>query len=625
MTVKVTQDMLNKAATAVAKDNKVLARVLVVLHSMKCEPALNSETAWVHKTSGTIKEGDDLAVTVKGKLVEMGFQADLSSVLDSLSEGKKCWDDFLDAITRSQRESVDKYTEWLERFYEFGLSHWSEVDDLCWGDTMHSWDDEGRKIIVMPSERRNGGKEYRIVALDPEDIISNSYGRTESLQSTVTEYFTKPMIKATKTHIFDEKTYDIDRISSSELSAAAVDSGLITYTVVHNLDGKAVGIQLCTGGDGLDNKMLTPTSYLRRTYVNLLANKDRQIEHITAISNDPDEPTLCYIRNDYTKGDCPTWVSWIADTFANPAQDGPYFMAWIGSILDAQNRGKQTLYLHGYGSQGMTKVVEGISSVLGPACTALSGSKSMTNQFGLAKLEGKRLVVISDNKNPKILMTEWVHNLTGGDIVDIERKGKDSHTARLMGKLWICSNVAPEINFDEQNQKNRILYIPLKRMTDKDKEKSPHWMKREDGTFVMVGNSEFPKKLIAEAEAFLCLCYKYYEKLAPTRSDIVISSEKEYEMEAALTDTDTMCLKHVLDKILEFGDDFECDPNELYEEFRIAAKDSGVPDSNQYFGSRVKSYLHNLGVDFVRPKVKVDGVWKCGKSVVKGVKLKETK
>ena len=624
MTVKVTQDMLNKAATAVSKDNKVLARVLVVLHSMKCEPAINSETAWVNKVSGTIKEGDDLAVTVKGKLIEMGFQADLSSVLDSLSEGKKCWEDFLDAISRSQKESVNQYTEWLERFYEFGMTRWSEVDDLCWGDVMHSWDEEGRKILVMPSERRNGGKEYRIVALDPEDIISNSYGRSESLQESVTAHFTRNMIKATKTHIFDEHTYKVEAINGKYLSAAAIDSGLITYTVVHNLEGKAVGLQLCAGGDGLDNKMLTANAYLRRTYTNLLANKNRQIDHVSAISNDPNEPTLCYIRNDYTEGDCPTWLKWISETFKNPKTDGPYFMAWMGSLIDAENRGKQTLYMHGFGSQGLSKVVEAASSVLGTACTAVSGSKSMGNQFGMAKLEGKRLVVVADNKNTKILMTEWVHNLTGGDIVDVERKGKDSHAARLMGKLWICGNVAPEVNFDEQNQRNRVLYIPLKRMTDEDKAKASNYMKREDGTFVMVGDSEFPKKLKAEVEAFLSLCYKYYLQYAPTRSDIVVSSEKESEMEAALCDADTMCLKHILDKILEFGDDFECDPNELYEEFRIAAKDSGISDSNQYFGSRVKSYLHNLGVDFVRPKVKVEGVWKHGKTMVKGARLKET-
>ena len=625
MVVKVTQEMLTKASNAVAGDDKVLARVLAVLHSMKLEPAVNSETAWIHKPSGTIKEGDSLGISVKAKLLETGFKAELIDVLGALKNGKDLWETFLEKLVDGQRESVNKYTEWLEKFYELGETGWSEVDDLCWGSTMHSWDDEGRKIIVVPSERRSGGLEYKIVGVDPDDIVENSYGRSESLQANVKEHFTKNMVKATKTHAFDEKTYPLSAITGKYISAAAIDSGLISYTVVHSvIDGKAIGLQLAPGGDGLDYKMLTPSAYLRRTYSNLVSNKERCIEHISTISNDPNEPTLCYIRNDYNEGDCPTWTGWIDSTFDDPEEDGPYFMAWLGSSLDANNRGKQACVIHGYGSQGLSKVTEALSTVFGTAFTALSGSKSMTNQFGTAKLEGKRLVVIADNKNPKILMTEWVHNLTGGDTVDIERKQKDSHAARLMGKLLICGNIAPEVNFDEQNQKNRVLYIKLKHMTDEDKAKSSHYMQREDGSYVMVGDSEFPEKLKAEVEPFLCLCSKYYKKYAPTRSDIILSKSKEDAMEAALCDTETCQLQRCIDSMLEFGKDYTCDPNELYDEYKRHATDLDLPCTDQFFGSRVKAFLHNLGVDYVRPRTKDDtGKWVSGPKVVRGARLKQ--
>jgi len=627
MAVKITQAQLLEAATKIAEDNKVLARVLVVLHQMRLEPAVNSETAWIHKPSGSVKEGDKLGLEVKAKLKDLNFDADLVDVLVSLKDAKSQWEGFLDVVEGLARKALNEFTLWLETFYDLGATRWSEVDDQCWGDTMHSWDDEGRKIIVVPSERRNGGKEYKVVALDPDDIVSNAYGRTESLADNVNKYFTKNMVKATKTHLYDEKTYPVDKITGKYLSAAAIDSGILAHTLVtNNLDGKAVGLRLAPGGDGLDNKMLTPTAYLKRTFVNLIANKDRQIEHISAISNDPNEPTLCYIRKDYTAAECPTWMRWIEESFKNPKEDKEYFMAWCGSLLDAKNTGKQACYIHGFGNMGASKVSGALAKVLGRAATAISGSKSMTNQFGTAKLEGKRLVVVADNKNTKILMTEWVHNLTGGDIVDVERKGKDSHAAQLIGKLLICGNVPPEINFDEQNQRSRCLYIPLKRLKDSDKAKMSNYRQREDGSYIMVGDASLKQKLEDEAEAFLGSCWEVYERLAPTRADILISSEKEAAMEAELTDTETFNIARLMDTCFEFGEgeDFTAAPDEVYETYKSEAKMYGLSEDNSFYGGRIKAYLLNRGVEFVARKAKrVDGKVVQTPAHLRGIRIKK--
>lgn len=627
LAVKITQAQLLEAATKIAEDNKVLARVLVVLHQMRLEPAVNSDTAWIHKPSGSVKDGDKLGLEVKAKLKDLNFDADLVDVLVSLKDAKSQWEGFLDVVEGLARKALNEFTLWLETFYELGATRWSEVDDQCWGDTMHSWDDEGRKIIVVPSERRNGGKEYKVVALDPNDIISNAYGRTESLADNVNKYFTKNMVKATKTHLYDEKTYPVDKITGKYLSAAAIDSGILAHTLVtNNLDGKAIGLRLAPGGDGLDNKMLTPAAYLKRTFVNLIANKDRQIEHISAISNDPEEPTLCYVRKDYTVAECPTWMKWIEESFKNPNEDKDYFMAWCGSLLDAKNTGKQACYIHGFGNMGASKVSGALSKVLGSAATAISGSKSMTNQFGTAKLEGKRLVVVADNKNTKILMTEWVHNLTGGDIVDVERKGKDSHAAKLIGKLLICGNVPPEINFDEQNQKSRCLYIPLKRLKDSDKAKMSNYRQREDGSYIMVGDASFGQRLEDEAEAFLGACWAVYERLAPTRADILISADKEAAMEAELTDTETFNIARLMDTCFEFGEDdeFTAAPDEVYETYKSEAKMYGLSEDNSFYGGRIKAYLLNRGVEFVSRKAKrVDGKVTQIPAHLRGIRIKK--
>lgn len=590
--IKETVEVLRNAAHLACDDDRQLATLLVALRQMKLEPAAGSTDGWMHVPSKSVKSKKDLI----GPLEKYTSGHDVFELATRLGDAREKWSEFISNISSVKRDSLNKYSSWLETFYELGQTGWSRIDDQCWGDVMHSWDDEGRKIIVVPSERKNGGLEYRIVALDPDDIVQNAYGRTESLAGNIQKFFTKPMLRLTKTHMYDDYTYSEENIQGAFLSAAAIASGLLSQRQVLDIDGKMIGLIPSAGGTGMDACSFAPSLYIEKTFPFLLQNKERQIEHISAISNNPDEPTLCYIRKDYAEGDCPTWMKWIEDTFEDPEGDGPYFMAWCGSTLDAGNTGKQACNFHGFGSQGLSKVVNALMKPFGSAATALSGSKSMTNQFGLAKLEGKRLVAICDNKNTKIMMTEWVHNLTGGDSVDIERKGKDSHAAKLVGKLLICGNCIPEINFDEQNQRNRILYIPLKRPTDADKAKLSNYMQREDGSYVMVGDSSFGQRLEDEVEAFLGVCWKYYEKLAPTRSDIVVSADKEAAMEAALTDTDTMNLQRLADEVFEFGEDYECDPSELYDAYKGEAKRFGLPEDNQYYGSRVKAFLVNNGL-----------------------------
>jgi hypothetical protein len=618
--IKETVELLRRAANSVAGDDKVLAVTLTALRQMKLEPAANGDAdSWLHTPTSSIRKGGALM----DSLMKASPGHSGAEMVGALPNARKVWNDFVSAIGDKKKDNVKDFNKWLTDFYALGESGWSIIDDKCWGDAQHSWDDEGRKIIVLPSERRNGGREYRIVALDPEDIIANSYGRTESISDNIRKWFSKPMIRLTKTHAFDEYAMPLEHLRPDYLSAAAIASGLLSYTAVTDLDGKVVGLRPNNGGSGLDLAMFAPSSYLTKTYPFLLANKERQIEHVSAISNDPDEPTLCYIRNDFEEKDCPTWLKWIEDTFENPEEDGDYFKAWCGSILDAKNTGKQALYLHGFGSQGLSKVTNALLSVIGTAGAAVSGTKSFTNQFGLAKLEGKRLVVISDNKNPKIMMTEWVHNLTGGDVVDIERKGKDSHAAQLIGKLMICGNIPPEINFDETNQKNRVLYIPMKFMTDEDKAKASNWMKRDDGTFVMIGDASFGRRLVDEAEAFLGLCWKYYKKYAPNGADIIVSHNKELQMEAELMDTDSANLMRLMEAVFDFGKEYESSPSEIYDAYCSECKAYGLSDDNQYYGSRVRAFLLNSGVKFCKRKgVRKDGVFSNIPAKVVGIRVK---
>ena len=117
ITVKITQQMLLDAASKVAGDNKVLARVLVAMYGMRLEPAVNSESAWIHKPSGSVKEGDQMGLEVKAKLKGLNFNAELVDVLTSMKEARGLWLTFISNISESQHEALNEFTVWLEKFY----------------------------------------------------------------------------------------------------------------------------------------------------------------------------------------------------------------------------------------------------------------------------------------------------------------------------------------------------------------------------------------------------------------------------------------------------------------------------------------------------------------------------
>ena len=614
--VKITEKMLMDAGRNVLGGNHLAVSVMAQVIDMKYSPI--GESSWKHLPSNSRKSGNDVILKLSERPELRGN--DLGALSDALNEVRAKWTDILEELKHQKTELTNEFSEWVEKFERLGSDDWSAVDDRCWGEVRHSWDEAGNKIIVVPSRRERGGQEYRIISMDPKDIEENSYS-SEGLQATIKANFTDPMVKETKTHGYDDYAYPESLIDGQHLSAAAIASGLLTHTGVRDLDGQLCGIRLAAGPQGVAGRM-TPPAYISYTTPALLRNRAREIPKISSVSNDPDEPTLCYLRKDYEKGACPTWISWM-NNFENPKVQAPIFMAWIGSILDAENTGKQSVYIHSFGNNGNSKVCNALASVLGGAFTAIDGSKSMGNQFWAAKLEGRRLVAIADNKNPKIYMTGWVHNLTGGDSVEVERKGRDSHTSRLFGKLLVFGNIAPEINTDEDNQKSRIIYIPVRRLSNEEKAHMGNYVKREDGSFQMVGDSEFPKKLEAEVEAFLALCSIYYKKLAPNRSDILLPAEYEDDTCGRLQDAESLNLDTCFGENFEFSPEFSTDPKEMFNAYRSVAKDYGLPDTSEFYGCRVKAYLHNRGVDLKRPKVRDDGgEWVHGTRCWVGIRQK---
>lgn len=267
------------------------------------------------------------------------------------------------------------------------------------------------------------------------------------------------------------------------------------------------------------------------------------------------------------------------------------FMSWIASVLIANNQGKQALYMHGRGNDAKSVIANVLGNYFGEACTSIN-KNSMTNQFGLSKLENKRLVIMADNKNPKIMHTEWVHNLTGGDSVDIERKQEKSYSAKLFGKLMVMSNIPPEIKVDERNQVSRLIYLRL--ITRSNTYLAEHGLGSfdQEGNFLFYGDSSFQENLQDELNYFLHDCLRLYDLICPTDSEIPIPPGMLKELESTCADPASAGLADFIEDHFVAVPDGFVTSKQLVEKCSLELEDYGV-SYNNFALSDVYSILYN--------------------------------
>src|SRR4029077_5671011 len=77
---------------------------------------------------------------------------------------------------------------------------------------------------------------------------------------------------------------------------------------------------------------------------------------------------------------------------------------------------------------------------------------------------GKKLVVVGDNKNPSIIMSQQLKELLGDDPVVVNPKYQALYPALMECRLIIFSNYPPNISSEVHNQ-SRTLWIKLSRLT----------------------------------------------------------------------------------------------------------------------------------------------------------------
>jgi hypothetical protein len=322
---------------------------------------------------------------------------------------------------------------------------------------------------------------------------------------------------------------------------------------------------------------LDPIEFMVRFSADVSARKEMKCRMPRVYTNDPNVPAFRYIDlgSICKEGQCPTWDKYM---LRYREDEREVVEAFIWSIFVADNNGRQILYIYDRdGQSGKGVFIAAIRDFLGEDLCASLQKDSLANQFGLAKVWDKRLVTIGDNKNTKLIMSEKMHMMTGGDFADIEMKGRNSFHARLQTKIIASGNYPLEIHPDARHETSRVIMVTPRLTDDIMKEyakldENGHIMRRFDGSPVLLGDNTFERRLKEEFPRFLTKCREAYGRLCPGDADIYIS-DRMYEELTSHAPTDTYSVADFFDTCYEYDPSAVTRVREFNKEFNMALEE----------------------------------------------------
>lgn len=402
------------------------------------------------------------------------------------------------------------------------------------GSVMNLIDFEALVVDLLKTRAAAANDE---IAFDEYELSEYDRRILEPFRFAVDENFQRILFYKTGKRVFDVKLIGADSVRGKGLEDALVGAGAYSkakeaYLKIAKelsksgeLPKKLFGASLSVSAESEPRpKPLPFAEYLIKITPLFLRDEAFRISLPKTISNDPNEPAFCHFDPAGIRpGDCPDWDDWL---LGMPECCRSVFRAWVYGVFDANNTSRKALWLKSEGYDGKSQVQKAFFQRLRGGVGCIS-KDSLGNQFGYASIYGARLVVYGDCKNSKLIHSEKIHCLLGGDVVSIERKGEQPFATQLNCKLMVNANCAPEINTSSRNEVTRVIFIPLHEPPARVMAK--YCQTHPDGSIIRnaLGMPQYTgyklaDRLFEQFDAFLYQCRADYNELCPTGQEIIV-------------------------------------------------------------------------------------------------------
>lgn len=200
---------------------------------------------------------------------------------------------------------------------------------------------------------------------------------------------------------------------------------------------------------------------------------------------------------------CPTW-----ERMLSRGNNIKAYMATIGSLFYEQANLQQYLFLYGKGRNGKGSSLRFLKKLFGPAYKGQSTEqKVVSSNFFTYGLLGARVAAFSDISNVNFLKSETLKQITGGDSVRLEPKGKAAFDAILRCRCIFASNDKPSISGAIADTR-RAIFCEFQPVPEDE-----------------IDEENFENWLWEERAEFISLCMAIYRKMCPGFQSIPVEKE----------------------------------------------------------------------------------------------------
>ena len=209
---------------------------------------------------------------------------------------------------------------------------------------------------------------------------------------------------------------------------------------------------------------------------------------------------LTITKDDLSK--CPTWME-VVGRMDLPEE----FMLWTGGLFLCSADISQYFWLYGEGNDSKSSIVRVFKELLGDTFrTSSSLNEKVNGRFWLENKMDANLIVFNDVNNPSLVQNEIIKGITGGDTMDIERKGTSALTKKLNCKVLMTANKKPKIKLRESDLR-RALFCGISKY------------EKPEGT-EDISEAEVTGLFMSEARVFINYCANYYTEVLGGKNKI---------------------------------------------------------------------------------------------------------
>lgn len=174
--------------------------------------------------------------------------------------------------------------------------------------------------------------------------------------------------------------------------------------------------------------------------------------------------------------DCPRWLAFLDDIFADDKDLIRYIQKAVGYSLTGSTAEQCAFFLYGTGRNGKSTFIDVIRDVFGdyaaniqPETIMVKSSQSNAINSDIARLKGARLVTSVEPNEGAKLNEGLLKQLTGDDTVTARKLYSEEFEFKPEFKLWMATNHKPTIRGTDTGIWRRIHMIPFDVQIPEDK------------------------------------------------------------------------------------------------------------------------------------------------------------